>query len=487
MWDFHHWYDAMEKEPEDHLRTNLPYIKYVQFMTIGGSEQRDMFKNPLDRSVVDDYDFSPLIRVCKNVLYQGAIPHVKLGNVPLKYSANPRISSDFHVNKCPPDDYNLWHGYIKAIAQTLVDTFGLERVRTWRFGVLTEYENRSWFSVDDDPEKTKIAYFKLYDYAVDALERVLGTEVCVGAHSMTVANGLWDEKEFVSHCARGKNYCTGKNGARLCYLAASFYDSRPGVPDKRTLAETINELRDAAVKEGLKDLYYGVDEGRILRGIDKKELGPRAVGQTWQAAYDARMYHTMLDENIDYFSHWAYTTNHLNVGIPSVSAHTSELFYRMTGAVRLPVEYRTDDTLKSNKTGGIAALNREQNKLYLLFYAYSDSVEQREIRDISCEISGLGRKSYRVKAVRTLVSDDTNFFDEWLNDWPQLGITEDDFSWSSDSFVISPKFIPAEKQTYYMSCAQLKPVTEILRINKGHLTIQTTIPKHGVLLYEISL
>ena len=487
MWDFSQWHGDMEKENKDHFKTDLPYVKYVQFMTIGGSEQRDMFKNPLDRSVMDDYDFSPLVRACKNVLIQGLIPTVKLGNVPLKFSANPQISSDFRVNKCPPDDYNLWHNYIKALAQTLVDNFGLKVVKDFRFGVLTEYENGSWFSLDDSPEKTKIAYFKLYDYAVDALEQVLGNKVCVGAHSMTVANGLWDEKEFITHCAKGKNYCTGKTGTRICYLAVSFYDLRPGVPDKRTLAETVNELKEAAIKEGLKDLFYGVDEGRILRGGDHKEIGPRAVGHTWQAAYDARLYHTMLDENIDYLSHWSYNTNNIKTGIPSVSAHTSDLFYRLTGAVRLPVEYQTNDTSKDNKTGGIAAFNKKQNKLYLLFYAYTDSVTRRENRDISCEIQGLGKKSYQVKAVRTLISDDTNFFDDWLNDWPELGITKDDFSWSYESFVVSPRFIPQAKIPYYMSCAELKPVTEMLNIDNGRLNIKTNIPDSGVLLYEISL
>jgi hypothetical protein len=62
-------------------------------------------------------------------------------------------------------------------------------------------------------------------------------------------------------------------------------------------------------------------------GLDGKNLSPRAVGYTWQAAYDAKMYHTMLDHNIDYCSHWAYTSNYVLSGALSVSAHTSDLFY----------------------------------------------------------------------------------------------------------------------------------------------------------------
>jgi hypothetical protein len=375
--------------------------------------------------------------------------------------------------------------------QSLSDEFGLKTVSDWRFGVVTEYENQDWFSVDNDPVKSRDAYFALYDYTVDALELVLGKNVCVGAHSMSVIEGLWDEREFIAHCARGKNRCTGKTGTRLCFLAASYYDNSPGVAGKHgSLSETIGLLRDAAVKEGLKNLFYGIDEGRILQGTDKKDLGPRAVGYTWQAAYDARMYHTMLDENIDYFSHWAYTTSGTGSGVPSVSAHTSDLFYRMAGAVRLPAVNETTAN-EEGKTGCIAAFNKKQNKLYVLFYAYSDSVFQQGQREISCELTGLAVKSGNVTAIRTLISDDTNFFDEWIVDREKAGITEKDFSWSWDSFETSvppaPGRIFQQRLDYYKSCAELKPVQETLNIKDGFLNIRTSIPVHGVVLYEISL
>ncbi|MDR2039732.1 MAG: hypothetical protein LBQ60_17565 [Bacteroidales bacterium] len=497
MWDYSQtWHTEIEKEANDYFTRHLPFVRYIQLMTAaGGNEQRDLFVSPLDTTIKDDYYFFPLTRACGNILRQGLIPHIKLGNVPLKYTKKPEISSKFGVNKCPPYDYTLWHAYIKAMTQSLVDTFGIESVRTWRFGVITEYENKDWFSVENDPEKTRDAYFYLYDYTVDALEQILGKQVCVGAHSMTVSDGLWDERELVSHCARGKNRCTGKTGTRLCFLAASYYDIRPGVAAKRTLPETINILRTSAIKEGLDHLFYGIDEGRILSGTDGKPIGPRAVGFTWQAAYDARMYHTMLDENIDYFSHWDYTTNGVCSGIPSVSAQTAGLFYRMAGSIRLPVENPVVGASYEEKTGAIAAFNKEQDRLYLLFYAYSDSLSRKGTRDIECEVSGLVTKSRKVKSIRTLVSDDSNFFDEWVADWEKIGLTEKDFGWSSSSFVIKPPTLSGtshltafrDKQSFYQSCAMLQPVDGILALENGSLKIRTTIPIHGVLLYEIHL
>ncbi|MEC3879454.1 GH39 family glycosyl hydrolase [Parapedobacter sp. 10938] len=492
------WHGGIEKQPADYFHENFPYVRYVQLMTaVGGSEQRDLFKDPLDRSVTDDYDFSPLIRACRNIVGQGLIPHLKLGNVPLKYSADPEISKDFGVNVRPPYDYGLWHGYIKAMMQTLVEEFGEKQVQAWRFGVITEYENKSWFSVDDDPEKTKDAYFKLYDYTVDALEQVLGKNICVGAHSMTVSEGLWDERQLIAHCARGKNNCTGKTGTRLDFLAASYYDERPGkqVVGSASFVETIDHLRATAIKEGFDQVFYGIDEGRILNGLDGKSLFPRAVGQTWQAAYDARMYRMMLDADIDYFSHWAYTSHGILPGVPSVSDQASALFYKMDGSVRLPLEHSAGEKLAGEDVGAVAAWDKHKRKLYLLVYAYSDSLHHTATREISCVISGIKSKSGELSAVRSLISDDSNFFDEWLADRERMGITADDFGWSSDSFVIQPPTLKDGKHVaffnsrvpFYRSRAQVHPVQEMLEVKDGELHIQTDIPLHGVMLYEITV
>lgn len=499
VWHYaHDWHERMEKQPDDYFTRNFPYVRYIQLMTAaGGSIQRDLFKNPQDRSVTDDYDFSPLIRACRNITRQGLLPHLKLGNVPLKYSDSPQISEDFGVNVRPPHDYNLWHTYIKAMMRALIEEFGKRNVRNWRFGVITEYENKSWFSVDDDPERTRDAYFKLYDYTVDALEQALGKNICVGAHSMTVSGGLWDEQQLIAHCARGKNNCTGKTGTRLDFLAASYYDDRPGkrVIGNLSLMETINLLRDAALDEGFDKLFYGIDEGRILSGLDGKPIFPRAVGYTWQAAYDARMYRSMMDGNIDYFSHWAYTSHSIASGVPSVSAQTAALFYKMEGSVRLPSESVTNATTDGEEMGAIAAWNKHDRKLYLLVYAYSDSVHHSAIRDVSCTITGIRPKVQELRAVKSLISDDSNFFDEWVNDRERMGIVTDDFGWSSDSYVVQPptltnpehlKFFES-RVPFYGTCSQLVPTPELIRVENGQAHIRARIPLHGVILYEIEM
>lgn len=56
-------------------------------------------------------------------------------------------------------------------------------------------------------------------------------------------------------------------GTHISFLSASFYDSKPGeYTSGKTLPETIAFIKNCAEQNGLNDLIYGVDEGRLLCG-----------------------------------------------------------------------------------------------------------------------------------------------------------------------------------------------------------------------------
>ena len=160
-----------EAYPANYFNTNFPFIERIQLMAAtGGNEARDLFKNPTDYTTVTDYDFTKLIKACENIVAKGIKPMIKTGWVPLKLSANPNMSVAFQTNLRPPRDYDAYYAYIKAMAEALKTRFGIEQMKTWSWGVGVEYENKDWFEADDvKSESTKLAYFKLYDYAVAAL------------------------------------------------------------------------------------------------------------------------------------------------------------------------------------------------------------------------------------------------------------------------------------------------------------------------------
>lgn len=478
------------------------FVNYVQFMQCtGGNAQRDLFVDPYDRTVLDDYDFSTLINNCRGVLELGAKPVLKLGSVPLKYSAKSNTDAEFSTNIYPPDDYNVYYNYIAAIAQALVDEFGKDEVLSWRFGVMTEYENASWFMANSgDPDESAVEYCKLYDYTVAALVDVIG-DVFVGAHSMTVTEGLWDEAYFIRHCAEGTNYKTGKKGSRLCYLSASFYDSAPGdYTDGKTLAETIAYLRSTAEKYGLNNLIYGIDEGRILygnsRGAVDDQLLSRTCGFTYQAGYDARMYKTMFENDINYFSSWDYLSNGLLDGNPTVSYHVARNAAKFGGARLLNTQRTKRGYVPRAEVDAISAFDESGNTLRIMAYNFKNKVDYTAPADIKFTVKAPQFDGKKVKITAWVIDDDCNYFDEWQQDRIKYGIGDDCFAWSPDDPTIdNPTTLadPDAREIYfselrdkYYECSKLVPTEQTATVVNGEIVLDITLDPHAVVFYEIT-
>ncbi len=499
-------YDSTEfSDPKINEKYDVTdFVEYVQLMQCtGGNASRDLFVDPNNFDVLDDYDFSKLIANCRGIVSIGMKPHLKLGSVPLKYSAKANIGTDFGTNIYPPDDYNVYYNYMTAMAQALVDEFGAEEVLSWRFGVMTEYENTQWFiSADGSPEKTAEAYCKLYDYTVDALQKTIGEEVFVGAHSMTVTEGLWDEKIFIEHCAKGMNYKTGKTGTRVCFLSASFYDMRPGeYTGGKTLPETIGYLRECAENAGLKNLIFGIDEGRILYGnsygADDNQLNSRTVGFTYQAAYDARLYKQLFDSDGDYFSSWYYLSGGLFNGYPTISWHIANNIALFKGLRRIHTENTRNGVLYGTEVEAVSAYDEANKTVRIMAYNFRNDVEYDKTADLKFDINLSQFNGKKVKVTAKLIDDSCNYFDEWINDRKTYGIGDDCFGWSPDDPIIESavtlrneearKIYFEKLRDKYEECSRLVPEEKIYTVENSTLTLETTLAPNGVIFYEITV
>ena len=479
------------------------FVEYVQLMQCtGGNASRDLFVDPYNLDVLDDYDFSKLIENCKGIVSMGMKPHLKLGSVPLKYSAKASEDEYFGTNIYPPDDYDVYYNYMAAMAQALVAEFGVDEVLTWRFGVMTEYENSDWFmAADGSSEKSAVEYCKLYDYTVDALQSVIGENVFVGAHSMTVTEGLWDEKIFIEHCANGVNYKTGKVGTRICFLSASFYDSRPGkFTSGKTLPETIGFLKECAENAGLENLIFGIDEGRILNGNSSgrndSQLLTRTVGYTYQAAYDARLYKQLFDSNGDYFSAWSYLSGGLFSGYPTVSYHVANNIFLFKGLNRVLTENTKKGVIYNAEVDTLAAYDNDSGTLRIMAYNFKNDVDYGKTADVKLNINLPHFNGGKVKVTAYVVDDNCNYFDEWVADRKTYGIGDDCFNWSPDDPQIESaatleneeaiKFYYENLRDKYERCSQLVPTETVLNVENGAVVLETQLAPNGVVFYEIT-
>ncbi len=478
------------------------FVEYVQLMQCsGGTEDRDLFKDPMNFDVLDDYDFEPLIKNCAGILKLGAKPHLKLGGVPLKYTKD-YLQDGFGMNVYPPDDYNVYYNYIYALADALVQEFGKEEVLSWRFGVMTEYENWDWFRTkSEEPEDAAVEFCKLYDYTVQALIDAIGEDVFVGAHSMTVTEGHWDEAEFIKHIAKGKNYANGKTGTRVCFLSASFYDYSPEeYTEGFTLPETINYIRTVAEENGLTNLIYGVDEGRLLVGLesgkDNDELLSRTVGYTYQAAYDARLWKQCLDNNIDYFSSWGFLTGGLNHGFPTISYHVAKNVAEFNGSDIVTTSVKENPTEFKVEMDAVSVYDEETKTLRIMAYNFKNDLDYKEKANFnfSVDLSGYGFETAKIRTI--FVDDSCNFFDEWQKDREKYNITNDAFSWSPDdpcldsvTTLADPDMIElykTELRDKYIDCARINPVNTTKKIENNVLSFDNIVAGNSVVFYEIT-
>ncbi len=500
VWDMGTQFVEPQRDEENDI---YEFVEYVQLMQCsGGTLQRDLFRDPSDGSVMDDYDFSRLVENCRGILSLGAKPLLKLGGVPIKYSDEP-VLGGFDMNVHPPRDYNVYYNYIYALADTLVQSFGRDEVRSWRFGVMTEFENEAWFYAgNSDPKASMEAYCKLYDYTVQALIDAIAPDVFVGAHAMAVTEGLWDENLFIRHVAKGVNYATGKTGTRICYLSASFYDSCPGRFTKgKTLPKTIADLRKKAESYGLRDLIYCVDEGRILSASEGKEssdLASRTVGHTWQAAYDARLWAQTIRNDIDYFSSWGYLSGGLK-GYPTVSYHVAKAVHSMAGEQKLKVSSTGTPLRKifSVEVDGAASFDPEAGEAHILLYNFRNKLTYKKRADVELRLK-LPRFAGQTLTLREWrIDDDCNFFDEWQQDRVKYGITDDCFAWSPDDPCLDdPTTLsdPAARALYfekrrdrYVECSKLTPTEQTCAVGEdGTLRLNRILDANTVLFLELA-
>ena len=446
-------YEFDENTRPDGENDVISFVRYIELMrATGGNENDDPFVEPLDRTVLDDYDFSRIIASCRGILNLGAKPFIKLGNVPLKLSDDPIIGS-MNSNVRPPADYDEWYRFLIAYLGALIDNFGLDEVKTWRFGVFTEYENDDWFYAGDkDPEASFVEYCKIYDYSVKALTDKLGDDVYVGAHSMTVIEGLWDERDFIAHCANGTNYATGEKGTHISYLSSSFYDSK--INEKTSgmrPAECIEFLRGCAESVGLYGLDYGFDEGRILTGNygqDAEALVPRAVGWNIQSAYDAKLYKEISEAGADRFSSWGYTSGGSVNGYPSVAYHTAERFSKFAGASAVSVESKTNGS-KKNEKGSFASYDKENGVINIMAYNFKESYNYFTPSKMSFKINAPDFDGKKIEIKTYRIDSDCNFFDEWQSDARKYIKDKTAMSWSPDAYTLDGNILSDELREKY--------------------------------------
>ncbi|MEU5642066.1 GH39 family glycosyl hydrolase [Streptomyces milbemycinicus] len=131
------------------------------FPTVNGRPRNPAFSK-------DDYSFFNVEQVYDALVDRGMRPYVELSSMPasLQGAAPPFSVFLYDFNQMEPKDYALWGKVVGDFARHMVDRYGIREVRTWPFEVWNEPNLFAFFNGDQQ------AYFKLYQYAAEAIKNV---------------------------------------------------------------------------------------------------------------------------------------------------------------------------------------------------------------------------------------------------------------------------------------------------------------------------
>ncbi len=169
------------------------------------------------------YDWTIVDRIFDAYLANGVKPYAQIGFMPEALSTHPQPYQHgwrpgFPYNEIytgwtyPPKDYAKWGELVYQWAKHCVARYGAAEVEKWYWEVWNEANipNGYWRGTPEE-------FFKLHDYAIDAVRRALPTARVGGMDS--AGDGGKFMQDFLEHALHGKNFATGRIGTPLDFLS----------------------------------------------------------------------------------------------------------------------------------------------------------------------------------------------------------------------------------------------------------------------------
>lgn len=216
------------------------------------------------------YDWTIIDRIFDTYIERGMKPLAQIGFMPEALSQHPQPyrhnwsphgrAEDFKTGwATPPKDYDKWAELIYQWVRHSVARYGQKEVESWYWEVWNEPDG--YYLVAPDAKRE---YFKMYDYAADAVKRALPTARIGGPH--TAGTGRFMD-DFLQHVLHEKNLTTGKIGAPLDFVA--FH------------AKGSPKLVNGVVQMGMNVHFKHIDEGfTIIEKYPELKGIPVIIGES---------------------------------------------------------------------------------------------------------------------------------------------------------------------------------------------------------------
>src|SRR3954447_9587991 len=197
------------------------------------------------------YDWTIDDRILQTYLQAGAKPLVEIGFMPKALSTHPdpyvpawkpgdKFDQYYVGWSYPPKSYEKWNELVYQWVRHCVEKYGQAEVESWSWEVWNEPNISYWHGTPDE-------YDKLYDYAAAGVKRALSTAHIggPGTTSPRDAKAAAFLRQFLEHCASGKNFVTGETGTPLDFISYHA-KGQPAVIEGHVRMGISQELRDVS-------------------------------------------------------------------------------------------------------------------------------------------------------------------------------------------------------------------------------------------------
>jgi xylan 1,4-beta-xylosidase len=370
-------------------------------------------------------------------------------------------------------------------AKHCVERYGRNEVEQWYWEIWNEANGSAYWHAK--PEE----FYKLHDYAVDAVRRALPT-ARVGGPDVAGSGGKF-MRDFLTHCVSGTNYATGQRGTPVDFLSFHAKGS-PGFVDGHVRLGISAQLKTldtgfamiASVPE-LKDkpIVIGESDPDGCAACQGPQLGYRntTMYSSYTAAVFARKYDiaTRHGVNLEGALTWAFEFEDqpffsgqrtlANNGIDLPVMNVFRMFSKMggqrveaTSSGELPLNTIVRDGVRGAPDVGVLA-SAESNKLCVLVWYYHDDDLPGPEANIELTVDHLPHRGEAKVSQYRVDENHSNAFEEWKRTGSPTAPTDAQYA----------KFIKAGQLAESDS-------PKITRGENGKTVIQLKLPRQAVAL-----
>jgi xylan 1,4-beta-xylosidase len=448
------------------------------------------------------YDFTIVDHIIDTFLARGIHPYLEIGFMPEAMAAAPagvpyrrpwRPGVDYKGITAgwsyPPQHYDEWAELVYQWTRHNVERYGRTEVERWYFEVWNEPNlDFYWSSTPED-------FYRLHDYAIDAVRRALPRARVGGPDVAGSGGGFMDG--FLRHVSTGTNYATGKVGTPTDFL--SFHaKGQPTVVDGHIRMGISNQLKtvdEAFAKIGAvpelahKPIVIGENDPEGCAACPGPQNAYRndTVYSSYTAASYARIWelarrrHVELDGALT----WAFTfvgqpwfagyrqlaTNGVDLPVLNVFRLFSRLGTQQVSATssgELPLEQIVSDGVRGTPDVGVLATRSENGSVEILLWHYHDDDVPGPTAEVGLVLTGLAHGLERQARVWRVDRQHGDAFTAW-------------------QAMNSPASPTASQIDRLVRAARMtaQPLRVVARLHDGSVSLDRRLPSHSVELIEL--